>query len=94
MNLKDLHTEEKPLQTKKIFTPVEGVISIQLKSGGLLKEHITMVPALLVCVAGHVIFENEQGTKVVLMSGDYVNIEAHVKHWVTAIEYSNLILVK
>lgn len=94
MNLKDLHTEEKPLQTKKIFTAVEGVISLQLKSGGLLKEHVTMIPALLVCVGGHVIFENEQGTKVILLSGDYVNIEANVKHWVTAMEDSNLILIK
>lgn len=94
MNLKDLHKEDKPLQTKKIFTAVEAVISIQLKLGGLLKEHITNVPALLICVNGHVVFENEQGTKVVLLPGDYLNIEASVKHWVTANEDSNLILIK
>lgn len=94
MNLKDLHTEDKPRQTKKIFKADEGVISIQLKSQAVLKEHITIVPALLICVSGHLVFENEQGTKVVLLPGDYVNIEAHVKHWVTANEDSNFILVK
>jgi len=94
MNLKDLHKEDKPLQTKKIFTAVEGVISIQLKSGGLLKEHVTMVPALLVCVTGNVVFENEKGTKEILTSGDYVNIEAYVKHWVTASIESDLLLIK
>ncbi len=94
MNLKDLHKEDKPLQTKKIFTAVEGVISIQLKYGSLLKEHVTMVPALLICVTGHVVFENERGTNVALLPGDYVNIEASVKHWVTANEDSNLVLIK
>ena len=94
MNLKDLHKEEKLLQTKKIFTAAEGVISIQLKSGGLLKEHISMIPALLVCITGQVIFENEQGTKEVLVSGDYVNIDANVKHWINAGKDSNLLLIK
>jgi quercetin dioxygenase-like cupin family protein len=94
MNLKDLHKEDKPLQTKKIFTAAEGVISIQLKYGGLLKEHVTMVPALLICVTGQVVFENEQGTNVALWPGDYVNIEANVKHWITANEDSNLVLIK
>ncbi len=94
MNLKDLHKEDKPLQTKKIFTAAEGVISIQLKSGGLLKEHVTIVPALLVCVTGHVVFENDKGSKEILIPGDYVNIEANVKHWVTAGKDSNLLLIK
>lgn len=94
MNLKDLHIEDKLLQTKKIFSAVEGVISLQIKSGGLLKEHVTMVPALLICITGHVVFENEKATKLVLLPGDYVNIEANVKHWVTADEDSNLVLIK
>lgn len=94
MNLKDLHTEDKPLQTKKIFAAVEGVIAIQIKAEGQLKEHVTTVPALLVCVLGKVIFENEKGAKEILMPGDYVNIEVNVKHWVTANEDSNLVLIK
>lgn len=94
MNLKDSFAGDKHLQTKTIFTPSEGVISIQIKAEGQLKEHVTTVPALLVCVLGKVIFENERGAKEILMPGDYVNIEANVKHWVTANEESTLVLIK
>ncbi len=94
MNLKDLFTEDKPLQTKKIFTAAEAVISIQIKAGGMLKEHLTTVPAFLVCVIGEVVFENEKGVKETLLPGDYINIEPDIKHWVTAEKNSNLLLSK
>jgi len=94
MNLKDLHTADKPLQTKKIFSATDGVMAIQINAGGQLKEHQTDVPSLLVCVTGNVVFENEKGTKEILIPGDYVNIEAKVKHWVTAAKDSNLLLIK
>jgi quercetin dioxygenase-like cupin family protein len=38
--------------------------------GEKLKEHITKTPALLICVEGEVIFENENGIKEVLLPGD------------------------
>jgi quercetin dioxygenase-like cupin family protein len=94
MNLNDLHKESTPLQTKKIFSPAEGVISIQLKSGGQLKEHSSKVPAFLVCVTGEVIFENEKGISVKLLSGDFLNIEPDVKHWIKGISNSQLLLIK
>jgi quercetin dioxygenase-like cupin family protein len=95
MNLKNLHTESKPVQTKVLFEPTESkVISLQIASGGQLKEHITKVPALLVCVSGDAVFKDEKGKSIELKSGDYVNIEANVKHWVDANEESNFILVK
>lgn len=38
MNLKDLHTEKKELQTKLFFTTTDGkVVSIQLEAHGELK---------------------------------------------------------
>ena len=94
MNLKDSHTGDKPLQTKKIFTAVEGVISMQINAGSQLKEHVTNVPAMLIVVLGEVVFGNEKGVKEILMPGDYVNIEANVKHWVNAVKDSNLLLIK
>ena len=63
MNLKDVFTESKPLQTKKMFTSSESVTTIQLMASAQLKEHTTKVPAFLVCVTGEVFFENEKGTK-------------------------------
>jgi quercetin dioxygenase-like cupin family protein len=95
MNLKCLHTENKPVQTQLIFSLEEGkVVSLQIASGEQLKEHITKVPALLVCVSGEAIFHDEKGKSIALKSGDYVNIEANVKHWVDAKEESNFILIK
>jgi quercetin dioxygenase-like cupin family protein len=94
MNLKDSFADNKLLQTKKIFTSSEGVVSIQIKTGGQLKEHLTTVPAFLVCVIGEIVFENVKGAKEVLFSGDYVNIEPNVKHWIVAEKDSNLLLIK
>lgn len=95
MNLKNLHTDNKLVQTQLMFSTEEGkVISLQIASGGQLKEHITKVPALLVCISGDAIFQDEKGKSIPLKSGDYVNIEANLKHWVDANEESNFILIK
>jgi quercetin dioxygenase-like cupin family protein len=95
MNLADLHTEDKAVQTKMMFATTEGkVVSLQIQKDKQLKEHITTVPALLVCVKGEVVFENEKGISITLLSGDYVNIEPNIKHWVNAKTDSNLLLIK
>lgn len=95
MNLTELHTDNKAVQTKMMFATTEGkVVSLQIQKDMQLKEHITTVPALLVCVKGEVVFENEKGISITLLSGDYVNIEPNVKHWVNAKVGSNLLLIK
>ena len=94
MNIKSIFSTEKPLQTKKIFASTEGVIAIQILANHQLKEHITTIPALLICVMGEVIFENENGISETLLAGDFINIEPHVKHWVNATNDSNLLLIK
>ena len=81
MNLKDLHTEVKDVQTALLFSPSENkVVSLQIAKGKQLAEHITSVPALLVCVSGTATFGDENGQKINLQSGDYVKIEPNVKH--------------
>lgn len=95
MNLKELHTEDKPFQTKKIFSTTEGQVnSFHITAGNQLKEHTTKVPAFLICVTGEAVFENEKGVSEKLDSGDYMNIEPDVKHWVTAVSDSQLLLIK
>jgi quercetin dioxygenase-like cupin family protein len=95
MNIKDLHQDTKAISTASLFKSTEGnVTSIQILEDQQLKEHITKVPALLLCLTGEAIFENEHGVKLTLSTGDYVNIEPNIKHWVNAKSTSNLILIK
>lgn len=94
MNLQDLHTENKAVQTSVLFEPTEKVISMQIAKGEQLKEHVTKIPALLVCISGKAIFSDENDQKINLESGSYVKIEPNVKHWVDALEDSNFLLIK
>lgn len=95
MNLKDLHTEQKDVQTALLFAPSENkVVSLQIAKGKQLAEHVTKVPALLVCVTGSGSYGDESGRKMSLKSGDYVKIEPNIKHWVDAHENSNFLLIK
>ena len=94
MNLQDLHTEEKAVQTSVLFEPTQNVISIQIAKGEQLKEHITKIPALLICVSGSAIFSDENEQKINLKTGVYVKIEPNVKHKIDAIKESNFLLIK
>lgn len=95
MNLKNLHTENKAVQTSVLFQPTDGkVISLQIAKNKQLAEHMTKVPALLVCVSGNATYKDENGTNITLQSGDYFNIPVNVKHWVDAHEESNFLLIK
>lgn len=95
MILKNLHTENKAVQTKLFFEPGESkVISMQIAKGETLKEHLSKTPVLLVCVSGNAVFSDEKGAVINLTSGVYVIIEVNVKHEVRAIEESNFLLIK
>lgn len=95
MNLKDAHTENKPVQTTMLFSATEGkVISLQIVAGEQLKEHLSKVPALLVCVSGNAVYKDENDSVINLKSGDYINIPADVQHRINAVEESNFLLIK
>ena len=95
MNLTNLHSSDKPVQTQVLFEPTENkVIALQIAKNEQLKEHVTKVPALLVCINGDATFSNENGEKVHLKSGDFIKIPVDVKHWVDAHELSNFLLIK
>lgn len=95
MNIKDLHQDTKAISTASLFKATDGnVTSIQILADEQLKEHITKVPALLLCVTGDAVFENENGIKHKLTTGEYVNIEPNTRHWINAKSTSNLILIK
>ncbi|MDX1902751.1 MAG: hypothetical protein SFU27_01230 [Thermonemataceae bacterium] len=94
-NIQLLHEPKAGVSAKPFFKAIEGnVTALQIQKGEQLKEHITKVEALLLCVSGKVGFENEKGFKQVLTTGDYIKIEPMVKHWVNGLENSQLVLVK
>ncbi len=95
MNIKDVHKDDKPVSAISLFKGDAGnATSIRIIKDQVLKEHITKIPALLVCIEGNVVFENEKGQKEELLPGDYTLIEPMVKHWVQATMESQLILFK
>lgn len=95
MILKNLHTENTAVQTQLLFEPNDKkVVSLQITKGETLKEHVSKIPALLVCISGNAVFTDEKGTVINLNSGVYVMIEVNIKHEVKAIEESNFLLIK
>ena len=95
MILKNLHTENTAVQTQLLFEPNDKkVVSLQIAKGETLKEHVSKIPAVLVCISGNAVFTDEKGTVINLNSGVYVMIEVNIKHEVKAIEESNFLLIK
>lgn len=97
MNITDLHTSGKPVSTPWLFKSDAGTgtaVAIKIDAGAQLSQHKTKIPALLICVSGHAIFDNEKGEKHNLKPGDYVNIAPEILHWVDGIETSHLVLVR
>ncbi len=95
MNLSGLHTTGKAVSAKPLSDKLESkAVSIQMREGGLLKEHCTKTPALLLCVLGSVEYGDENGNTVRLLPGDIHPIEPLVKHWVKALQDSQLLLHK
>ena len=95
MNLKQLHTEEKAVQTHLLFTATDGkVVSLQIAKDGQLKEHVSNLPAVFVCVTGDAVYEDEKGKFITLKTGDYMYIEKDIKHKVTAKMESNFLLIR
>nr|WP_297307525.1 cupin domain-containing protein [uncultured Flavobacterium sp.] len=93
--LNNLHEESKELSVKKLFEGEEGITrSLQLNKNGILEEHIAKTKAILICVSGEVVYEDENKTKNILKAGDFQRIEPYVKHWVVGIDDSQLLLIK
>lgn len=94
-NISAQHEATKAVSAKPLFKGEEGsVVALQIQKDGLLDKHITKVPALLVCVSGEVVFENEQGVRKTLVTGDYIHIEPQSTHWVKGVRDAQLLLIK
>lgn len=94
-SISQLHKSEIPVSAQVLFKGIEGVTrALQINKGGLLKEHVTETEAMLICVSGEVKYEDEKKNSYILKQGEYIKIKPKVKHWVTGIENSQLLLIK
>jgi quercetin dioxygenase-like cupin family protein len=95
MNITEVHDPNETISAKNIAELTGGkVTAIQILEGGLLKEHLTRVPALLICIQGEAIYQDKKDREVVLKPGDYYLIEPMVLHWLKGGTDSQLLLVK
>ena len=94
MTVKSVHDKMKPVQAKTLFTGTKARLqSIQILKDAVLTEHISTVPAFLICMQGISIYRDENGTENTLMTGDFQHIEPNVTHWLNAKQDSLLILM-
>lgn len=95
MNIQEMHPKEKEVSAIAFFKGEEGATkNIHLSKGAELSKHQSKTPALLICIIGEVVFENQNGVKETLKQGDYVNIEPMVDHWINGVTDSYLLLIK
>ena len=95
MNVQQLHPTEKEISGISFFKGKEGETkSLRMSKGAEVSKHQSKTPALLICIIGEILFENENGVKETLKQGDYVNIEPMVNHWMNSIADSYLLLIK
>ena len=95
MNLNELHSADKKVSSISLFKDGTGTANaIHIQANEILKEHVSKIPALLLCVSGKVIYQDESNNKMTLQSGDYQNITPDVKHWLQAETESQLVLIK
>lgn len=94
MNLAGYHSEEKAVSSKLIFSGEGKVSALHIKAGEQLKEHITPIPAYLICVTGKAVFENEFGFSKQMYNGETIHIEPNVKHWINAVTDCDFVLIK
>ena len=61
MNLKNLHLAGRSVSALSIFKGEGSVVSLQILAGETLKEHITKIPACMICNSGEAGFEKQKG---------------------------------
>ncbi len=95
MNLKDKHSLDIPFSEISLFEGNNGKTSaFQILEGIQLNNQILKTPALLICVEGKVVFQDEKGTNETLIPGDFINIKPKLKHRLRGLLNSQLIVLQ
>ncbi len=93
--IENLFQEEKAVQTNVVFNASQGkTIALKIEAGEKLEEHVSPVDAFLICVKGKGFYATEKGDITTMKPGDYLFIEADLKHEVVAEKESHFLLIK
>ncbi len=93
-NISDLHLKTQEVSAQSIFKGQGSATSIQMLENATLKEHVSKTNALLICLSGEVVYQDETGMSSTLKTGNFIDIPANIKHLLTASKFSQLILIK
>lgn len=94
-NISSLLGNDKPVQTSLLFNNVDQkVIVLKIQEDQILKEHISKVPALLICISGEGVYTEGKEKRVLMKKGDYLEIPKDVIHAVSAKVTSEFLLIK
>jgi quercetin dioxygenase-like cupin family protein len=95
MKLTSLHTNDKTVSALGLFQGQTGkTTALRIATEGILKEHSSTVPAILMCILGEARYEQSDGMSTLLTPGDYVEIAPDVKHQVIGLTETHLLLLK
>lgn len=94
-SISNVFKDEKAIQTKVLFNNVDQkVIVLKIQENEVLKEHVSKVAALLVCINGEAIYKEKDGRTISMKNGDFVEIPKEVLHEVVATKESEFLLIK
>ena len=95
MNLKELHPRKNLISSVSLFRCREGeIIALQILGDQELNVHALDIPVLLVCTTGELVVRSDNGIEVLLTQSDYFTMDSNVSHRLTALEKSNLLLIR
>lgn len=90
----DIIKSDQAISTGSLFQSTEGkVLVLNILKNETLAEHITKIPAVLICIDGKAIY-SEGNKEFIMISGTFMKIPENIKHKVTALENSNFLLIK
>ena len=95
MNIRDKHNISSPISEISLFKSKVGeTVSFYITEGIHLKSQTHQVATLLICMAGKLIFQDENGKNETLVSGDLINIKPMVKYSLRGLKESQLLVIK
>jgi quercetin dioxygenase-like cupin family protein len=85
---------EKEVSTQHVLNARASATLIQIKKGGILREHQSRTPAMLVLLSGKAIYEEADRKIILSASMDIVHIPEKVTHKVSGTTDALLLLIQ